>query len=303
MKKSTKIWLAVAAVFTLVGGVIFVTALGILGWDFEGLSTVQYVTNTYEIQGDFDKISIDVDITKIEFEPSEDDTCSIVCFEMENSRHSATVKDNTLVINTADTRKWYDYIGIFSFKTPKLTVYLPQNEYTSLFIETDTGDITIPRDFTFQSIEIEGDTADVNIYSPITDTLNLELSTGDITISSATAGSIELNTSTGDLKLEGSRIRELTVNTDTGDVKLSSVTAEKSIDINTSTGDVSFDGCDASEIAVNTDTGDVTGSLLSEKIFSAESDTGRISLPNTTTGGICKINTDTGDIKLEIKGK
>ena len=301
MKRSTKIWLTAAIILTLLGGATFVTALSVLDWNFEGLSTVQYVTTTYELQGDFDKISIDVDITKIEFEPSKDDTCSIACFEMENARHSATVKDGTLVISTADTRKWYDYIGIFSFKTPKLTVFLPQKEYQALLIETDTGDITIPGDFTFQSIEIEGDTADINIYASVPDTLNLELSTGDITIGSARAGSIELNTSTGDVTLKNGNVKGLIVNTDTGDVMLSSVRVEKGVDINTSTGDVTFDGCDAAEITVNTDTGDVTGTLLSEKIFSAESDTGRISLPNTTTGGTCEINTDTGDIKLDIK--
>ena len=301
MKRSTKIWLTAAIILTLLGGATFVTALSVLDWNFEGLSTVQYVTTTYELQGDFDKISIDVDITKIEFEPSKDDTCSIACFEMENSRHSATVKDGTLVINTADTCKWYDYIGIFSFKTPKLTLFLPQKEYQALLIETDTGDITIPGDFTFQSIEIEGDTADINIYASVPDTLNLELSTGDITIGSARAGSIELNTSTGDVTLKNGNVKGLIVNTDTGDVMLSSAIVEKGVDINTSTGDVTFDGCDAPDITVNTDTGDVTGTLLSEKIFSAESDTGRISLPNTTTGGICEINTDTGDIKLDIK--
>jgi len=63
---------------------------------------------------------------------------------------------------------------------------------------------------------------------------------------------------------------------------------------------VKFDGCDAEEIFVETDTGDVKGTLLSEKVFMANSDTGKISFHKTVTGGRCEIETDTGDIKIQI---
>ena len=68
-----------------------------------------------------------------------------------------------------------------------------------------------------------------------------------------------------------------------------------------STGDVKLESCDAGEIVIKTDTGDVKGSLQSKKIFFAHSDTGRVSVPKTTTGGKCDITTDTGDIKITIE--
>ena len=58
------------------------------------------------------------------------------------------------------------------------------------------------------------------------------------------------------------------------------------------TGDVKFDACDASEISVKTDTGDVTGSLLTDKVFITNTDTGRVNVPQTATGGRCEIITD-----------
>ena len=58
---------------------------------------------------------------------------------------------------------------------------------------------------------------------------------------------------------------------------------------------------DAEELFIKTDTGDVTGTLLSAKEFVYETDTGRVKLPETTTGGKCEIITDTGDIHIEIK--
>ena len=62
-----------------------------------------------------------------------------------------------------------------------------------------------------------------------------------------------------------------------------------------------FDGCDADRIFVKTDTGYVKGSLLSDKVFIAQSDTGDVDVPKTITGGKCEIETDTGDIKIEKK--
>ena len=75
---------------------------------------------------------------------------------------------------------------------------------------------------------------------------------------------------------------------------------DEKMNIERSTGDVKFDKCDASEIEVKTDTGNVKGTLRSDKIFITRSDTGKINVPETLTGGKCKITTDTGDIKISI---
>ena len=82
---------------------------------------------------------------------------------------------------------------------------------------------------------------------------------------------------------------------------MKNVNASGVFSITRSTGDVEFDACDASEIYVKTDTGDVTGTLLSDKIFFAESDTGKVSVPKSVTGGRCEISTDTGRIDITVK--
>ncbi|MBR6498752.1 MAG: DUF4097 family beta strand repeat protein, partial [Clostridia bacterium] len=81
---------------------------------------------------------------------------------------------------------------------------------------------------------------------------------------------------------------------------LKDVIASGAMNIQRSTGDVTFEKCDAAELTIKTDTGDVTGSLLSEKVFIAKSDTGSVKVPETTSGGKCKVTTDTGKIKLVI---
>lgn len=301
MSKATKIWLITAMVLVALGAVLFTCVMAQYDWDFTKLSTVTYVTNTYEINDEFDKISIHVDTTEIEFVPTENETCSIVSFEAEQVKHSATVQNGTLIISTVDTRKWYDHICI-SLGSPKMTVYLPQNEYASLIIETDTGDINIPKDLAFDKIEIDSDTSDVSCFAPVANVLEIKLSTGDIIIDSITADQIKLTTTTGEIAINSVTAKNnIDIETDTGTITLKNVVATGTISIESDTGDVRFEGSDATEISVKTDTGDVTGTLLSEKVFITETSTGSINVPKTTSGGKCEITTATGDINISIK--
>lgn len=42
------------------------------------------------------------------------------------------------------------------------------------------------------------------------------------------------------------------------------------------------------------------GSLLSDKVFLMQTDTGEVDVPKTVTGGKCEIITDTGDIRIDV---
>ena len=59
--------------------------------------------------------------------------------------------------------------------------------------------------------------------------------------------------------------------------------------------------CDAAELEIKTGTGDVQGTLLSEKVFVVKTNTGKIQVPETVTGGKCKITTTTGDIRITVQ--
>jgi len=94
--------------------------------------------------------------------------------------------------------------------------------------------------------------------------------------------------------------QNLTSSGSTGGISLKNVIVSQTLSVRRSTGDVTFDGCDGAEIDVETDTGDVTGCLLTDKVFLTQTDTGRVSVPETVTGGPCRITTDTGDIRITI---
>ena len=319
MKRKTKNWLLTAAALVLIGLLAFIGVLAANHWDFSAFGTKKLETNTLAIKDPFRSISISCDTEDIALCLSENGTCSVVFQEWENQRHSASVQDGTLVIEGTDSRKWYERIG-FSLGSPTITLYLPQREYAALLVEGSTGEVTIPGDFSFESIRVSlstgdvvcgaasagpisvtTDTGDIRLENTAAGTLALSVSTGKVELSSVVcAGELGVTVSTGKAVLADVSCGSLVSNGSTGDISLKDVIAAEQIRIQRSTGDVKLERCDAAELDITTDTGDVTGSLLSEKVFIARSDTGRVEVPETTAGGKCKIVTDTGDIVIAV---
>ena len=183
------------------------------------------------------------------------------------------------------------------------------------------GTVELPDAFSFETVEISGDTSSVLCRATVSKQLKIELDMGDMQLENLSAGSLDLATDTGDVtvtsvtcdkdmevevdtgsaRLTDVECSSLTAIADTGDLLLEQVTATGAMTLQSEVGAVQFDSCDAGELYIVTDTGDVTGTLLSEKVFLVESDTGDIDVPKTVTGGVCEIRTDTGDIQITLE--
>ncbi len=319
MSKSTKIWLIIATSLILIGCIILVGTMSVLKWDFKKLSTVKFETNSYDITEEYSDISINTNTADIVFVPSKIQETKVVCYEQKNVKHSVTVQNNSLVIKVVDLRKWYEHIGI-SFDNSKITVYIPQGEYGALSVKGSTGDIEIPKNFSFKSIDISQNTGDVSCLASALEKIKIKTSTGDINVKNISCNMLDLSTSTGgvsahsvnctgDIKINLStgksdisdvKCQNITSSASTGDTTLKNVIAKEKLTLARSTGHVKFEKCDAAEILIETDTGNVSGSLLSDKVFITQSDTGSINVPKTVAGGKCEITTDTGNIKVKI---
>ena len=267
----------------------------------------------------FSNILINTDTSDIIFAVSDDDKCKVICYEQENFEHSVIVQNNTLTIKIDDERRWYEHIGI-NFGSPDMTVYLPKGQYASLLIKGSTGDIEIPDKFKFENVDISLSTGYVNFLASASSLIKIKTSTGNIQTKDISAGALDLSASTGnivlsrvscegDIKIKVStgktnitdtNCKNIISNGSTGDMTLTNVIATKKFSLERSTGDIKFDRCDAYELSVKTDTGNVKGTLLTDKIFIPQTDTGKIKVPKTTTGGKCEITTDTGDIIISI---
>lgn len=322
MSKAAKVWLIIAGSLVLVGCILFACVMATLGWDFSKLSASVLETNTYDITEPFGDISLATETADIVFALSEDGVCRVECREEKNARHTVAVEKGVLVIRVEDNRAWYDYIG-FHFGTPSVTVYLPKSEYGALSVTDSTGNVKIPKAFTFGRADISVSTGNVDFCASVSGGLGIETSTGDINVKNAAVGSLKLRASTGGVTVSGVECAgdvgvEVTTgksgltnvscngffsNGTTGDLVLKNLIAAGGFSAERTTGNVKFDGCDAAELYVKTGTGDVTGSLLSEKVFIADTDTGSRDVPKTISGGRCEVKTGTGDIHLRIKDR
>ena len=322
MRKTSKAWLIVGLLLILAGGLLFVGELALHHWDLGAFGTAKLDTGTAEISESFRNISITSDTEEIRFLPSEDGVCRVDYAVMETRKLSASVQGDTLSIEGIDQRKWSDNIS-FSFgpvEKSRITVYLPGRDYAALSIDEDTGDVVLPGDFAFESIRFTLDTGDVDCRASSSGLISIETTTGDVRLEALSAGALSLSTDTGRIELRsvacagdlnvsvstGKAIlsevssESFTSKGDTGDLRLEQVLVSGLLSVERSTGDVRLEDCDAGELFISTDTGDVHGSLLTEKVFLVRSSTGEIHVPDTVSGGTCKITTSTGDIHIEV---
>lgn len=322
MKRKTKKWLSAGTSLILVGLILYVGAMTALKWDYAKLSTTEYVSNTQEIKESFHNISLKTDEARIVFALSKDGKCRVECYEEAKAVHSVAVEEGTLFINRTHTWSWYDNIGI-NYKSPKITVYLPKQEYNALSIDASVGNFEIAKKLAFTNADIRLSTGNVNYSASTKEAIHIQIGTGNISVGRLTAGTLDISSKVGtvaitDLTCKDDLTLRLTTGTTSlndvfcgnlfstataGEITLDHVIAREKISIERETGNIKFKGSDAAELHVKTNTGNVSGSLLTDKVFFAKSNSGRVDLPPSSTGGPCKIEVLTGSIDMEIDEK
>jgi DUF4097 and DUF4098 domain-containing protein YvlB len=316
--KTTGKWAIFGTVLLVSGLITCWLSYALFGFDLESLNTTEYVYNTYEVKGTFKDIKIEADTEKISFVLSTDGKCKVECFENKEAPHEVTNSSNTLSIS--ETHNKLSWNINLTNERPYITVYLPEKDYEKLKIDSDTGDILIPADFRFIDIEIQTDTGDVSNQASSSGKMEIKTDTGDISLNNVSADKMELKSHNGKIELNKIKVtddleisentgkvfmdnvacRDFHAKSDTGRFQLKGVVAQKQFEIKTDTGNIEFEGCDARDISIRSDTGKVSGSLLSPKIFTVKSSTGKIDVPESAGEGKCEIKTDTGNITITI---
>ena len=304
----------IGIVLLLVGGAIF--ALGIVN----SSKNKNIITKEYEVE-DFNNLNIDISTADLVIKKSEDGKNKVVCAEREKEYHEVKVENNTLLITSIDKKLWYERIFSFNFTKMSVTVYLKDNQYNELKIDIETGNTNVDKGFTFNNISFEGSTGDVEILSNVNTLIDMTVSTGNIKLQDINTKNIKLKTSTGDIKVNNVNVEEdIKIDVSTGKINLDNVTGVNAnlesstgkmfltnvilsgnMNLKASTGDIKFDGSDAANITVKTSTGDVTGTILTGKVFTCNTSTGKVQVPDSVAGGTFKAETSTGDIKIQIK--
>lgn len=324
MKKTTIVLLIIAASLILAGVVLGIVGMTLSAGGFSwGDAMISFgkrdmVTKEYEISEKLSEIDAVLTTTDVEILPAADGVTKVVCREDQKEPHEVLVEDGVLKIRV-EAKPWYQRIHLFSWGGErKITVYLAETEMKALSVRTDTGDVFVSGELSLENATIKTDTGEISFASSVAERLSIEVSTGDVSVLSKTLGSLDVTATTGDISLSGVSSDAITLNTTTGEIEAHSVSCRtfsaksstgeheyerllvgETLTLEASTGDISLNGCDAAEVHIVTDTGDVEGRFLTAKVFYTSTDTGRVRVPKATSGGLCEITTDTGDIEFD----
>lgn len=269
-------------------------------FDLTRINTVDYVTNTHTISEKFTDISILTTGSDISFKLATDGVCKIVCNEGERLFHTVKVEDNCLVIKEDDNRRWYENINI-SWGKFSITVYLPEYSYNSLILTTLGGEVEITKDFVFDNAEIITTSGNIDFTARINKKLKLNSSSGEITLGNIITEDVEIDTLSGDITLESVKCNNVNLSSTSGEINLNQVKISGDMQIKTTSGDIELEYSDAKALYLQSNSGDINGILLTPKIFSANTNSGDVSVPASDNGGKCSIITTSGDINMQIK--
>lgn len=301
MKKSKKGAIIASLILIIAGTFIALASLSMLEFDFRQLSTSAYnniTKDSEEMQG-INCIEINMLCCNVHIVRSKNDKCRVSYNGNKSLAPSISVEGDTLKLETQDERKWYEHIGIFMLND-ELTVYIPQNSCVKLYIQTASGNISID-EATLSEAEIGTSSGKIDIDNTTAEDLKLRTSSGKITCGSLTVmNELVSRSSSGRVMIDKAKAKEIDIKNSSGKVELADVITSGEIMIRTASGRVKMEDCDANTLDIETSSGSVSGSLLSEKIFITETSSGRVRVPQSTSGGKCKIKTSSGSINIII---
>lgn len=233
------------------------------------------------VEEPFSNITVDAEACNINLVPSTDGTCQVEYPTGDQLECSVSVQQNTLRIIFRDHRSWPDNVNVSTVPL-EITLYLPQSQYELLNLDSVSGSITVPEDFSFSQAQVSTTSGKLEFYAPVSGNLTLESVSGPLEVSNVTPQSLSLSSTSGS-------------------IHASQVVVMETWDIDSVSGQVTLTDCDASSLVINTISAGVKASLRSGKTFSTQTVSGDVEVPSDSSGGSCNISTISGDITCTIQ--
>lgn len=308
MKKSKKtaLWVAVGSI--LLGALLIFISLSLLGFDFEELRTYNATIKVYPLEEDFRNISILADECNVEFCVTDEGNDRVVCPETEKVTHEVVIENDTLVIKRIDNRKWFEQFGIYWDNVPvTITVFLSETEYESLYVRSESGDISVSDSFAFTDAELLSTSGNISCHAVIQEKLALETASGDITVSgqnpamsNQTFLDLEAATISGEIELTDLILQELYANSTSGDLDLRVGVSGEAL-LSTVSGETEIESSVMGTLTIGSTSGDIgLTDVLVNGHMQIETTSGELSLQNSDAATL-KLTSVSGDIICVLK--
>ncbi len=302
MSKGKKTSLIIAIVFIVSGLALSFTAFAVMGFDFKKFETVKYEMEETKPEGSFSKISVDSDEDVI-FAVSEDGTTRVTYPVYKDAPHDIRVENDTLKV-LVHKEDWHWTANIFiphiTFSSAKVTIYLPKNVYESLTLETGSGDVVIPENFTFGDMTIKASSGDVSCKAQVTGAQNIKTTSGNIVDKNTKSEKISLTATSGDIWLESANVTEtLEVKTSSGDITLKKVKGGAKFTAEHTSGNLRVEDGEFADTVMEATSGDTTLMSINTASLSAKAASGDLWLGTVQATRNMTLKTSSGDITVK----
>lgn len=246
--------------------------------------------------------------------------CTVRCAQGANREYKVWLNEGTLHIEKV--RKW----SLFpvSLTEDTIEVYLPDREFETLWIRSDSGEVSVPEGFRFDNAILMASSGAVTFTADVTYELNVQSSSGGAAVSGASPDTLFLSCTSGAISLADCAPGEVAIHSTSGSVKaervhcksfessctsgsqrFSGLIAEGQLRVDGTSGSVKLSDCDAAEVSVEVVSGSVSGNFLTPKQYDLRSVSGSVSAPAsaapTENGAVgrCTVRTTSGSIRFD----
>lgn len=285
MKKFAKIVLIIALSFLVLGIGLYAAAVGITGKFAlsykKAPDTTHSESKTETIRESFHSIRIDDIECDIRLVPAEGDQTMVEYTDSKLYRHHVQVKDGTLILTAEDISTFWDRFFVIS-RSHEIVVHLPFSQLEALCIETVSGDIQVPNDFSIGYLTIDS-------------------TSGNAELACKVSGSVTIETVSGSISLEHTAPNELFLETTSGEANLTAVTVGEFAALSTVSGNLHLNNVEAPFLLASTVSGHITGSTPTVKSFQTDTISGNVKLSEDHSDApVWELSTVSGDIRITV---
>ena len=335
MRKNT---MRFPVILIVVGLVLMIYALFQTKFDVSALAAAECEMKTQTVSQPFDRISANTADLNVILSLAPDGVCVVEYPEGETVHVTVKTENGALVVSQDAFAKFPFNILPIVPRFPKVEIRLPEREYASLAAKTGNGDVSVPSDFCFQSVEIRTKSGNLS-FSASAEQTRLWATSGNISVCGGSVGAAEAESTSGNILFENVRAASLyshstsgktlfssvecggaldasatsgtvelsgvtcgalSANTSSGRVRAENTVCASHLSAATTSGDIRLADCDAQTISVKSTSGDVDARILTPKRVRWKTASGSVSVPDDADGGQMNVTTTSGSIRVSF---
>ncbi len=289
------------------------------------LNNEKQIIKTYDISDDYSDIYIETKDADVRFVVSENGKTSVTCINGTKKDVVGSFNKCLKVISEKKKKAGTVFNPVFDFRKDNaadITVSLPYKRLGDVALITENGRIEADDFFLSDTVNsslvtkngeiiycmnttgncfIENENGNITVRSLQCDYVDVKNKSGEISLTgSDIKGALNIKNGSGEFNAENVECENLTAESDSGDLYLKNFLSRVAVTVKENSGNVKIRKSDANAFIIDSKSGDVDAEFVSPKIYTVESKSGSVNIPESLSGGMCKINTDSGDIRVRI---